>query len=241
MTDHRKTFTYRGVTIFPESGDARYFGCSHGEYLTRWWKVCYPAGWILAGTKNDSRRCVDRAIAKRENNMDSSGIDGTCIHEERWYRTLLSDREHKFHRVHDVGGEMQNLIIYTRCGIAIPVNDCEEELVDWSLKPPGYKQCKTCARCPSKIYPNNDDKLSTPKIIWGAAINLSGLWGPYKMRYSEESEIYYDRSGNFSIDCVGLNPKDGIIEFGSESENETKLWVSGAKAAMTMMKQWCAV
>jgi hypothetical protein len=169
--------------------------------------------------------------------MDTTGINGTHIHPERWYRTSLTTN--KFHLVHDILGE-RNFTIKTRCGLHILANNGEKELVDWTKKPSRHEQCKTCACCPSKIYPDYKGILPTPKVIWGAAVNLSGLWGPYKMKYDQQSETYYDRLGNFSVDCIGLNQKDGVIEFGSESEEETKLWVSGVKAAMKMISRWCS-
>jgi len=69
------------------------------------------------------------------------------------------------------------------------------------------------------------------KIIYGAAINLVGIWGPKKMVWHNRCKQYYDNSGNFSIDKLGLNEKDGITEFSSTNKKEVELWVEGAKAA----------
>jgi hypothetical protein len=69
------------------------------------------------------------------------------------------------------------------------------------------------------------------KIVYGAAINLVGIWGPKNMIWDNECEQYYDSSGNFSIDKLGLNEKYGITEFSSTNKKEVELWIGGAKAA----------
>lgn len=69
--DKRKTFTYREITIVPQSGSPRYFGCPHGEYLTRWWRVLFgPLSWVLTGTKEDARRVIDRTLNKNQSNKE---------------------------------------------------------------------------------------------------------------------------------------------------------------------------
>lgn len=65
--DKRKTWTYRGCTITPEIGEARYFGCANfvpdtrcPQYYTRWWKVSYPAGgYVLVVTKSVAFGVID--------------------------------------------------------------------------------------------------------------------------------------------------------------------------------------
>lgn len=67
--DKRKIFTYRGITVVPQHGTLRYFGCTHGEYLTKWWRILFgPLSWLLAGTKEDARKAIDKYIAKKDEN-----------------------------------------------------------------------------------------------------------------------------------------------------------------------------
>jgi len=79
------------------------------------------------------------------------------------------------------------------------------------------------------------------KIVYGATINLNGLCGPYKMRYNDDLDEYYDATGNFSVKQVGEhNPFCGIITFASASKTKTQTWVMGIKATMKMLKNWCS-
>lgn len=67
--DKRQIFTYRKTTIVPQSGSPRYFGCSHGEYLTRWWRVLFgPLSWVLVGTKENARKVIDTTLNKNKPN-----------------------------------------------------------------------------------------------------------------------------------------------------------------------------
>jgi hypothetical protein len=57
--DKRKPFTYLGVTVVPKEGESRYFGCVHGEYLRRYWRVLLgPMSYVLTGTKADARTFI---------------------------------------------------------------------------------------------------------------------------------------------------------------------------------------
>lgn len=64
--DTRKSWDYRGWTVSPITGGVRYFGCPHGEYLTRWWRAeNRPRDimeFVLAGTKADARHAIDRIV-----------------------------------------------------------------------------------------------------------------------------------------------------------------------------------
>lgn len=63
--DKRKPFAYREVTITPQIGTSRYFGCPHGEYLSKWWQVSFgPESWVLVGTKSDARRIINKTLDK---------------------------------------------------------------------------------------------------------------------------------------------------------------------------------
>lgn len=160
--------------------------------------------------------------------MDTSGINRTHIRLDRWYRRSLTCR--KYHLVDDLSGDTPDLKIHTKCGLEI---SGDAGLLDWTTKPQ-YDKCKICARKPIKT-----PQEEKPKIIWAAAINLSGLWGPFKMKLHEDQQIYYDRTGNFSVNDYGLMQTDGIVTYGSPSQKATEIWVSGVKTTMRMLKRWC--
>lgn len=78
------------------------------------------------------------------------------------------------------------------------------------------------------------------KVIYGAAVSLSGVWGPIRMTPSKyDIDDYWDRTGDFSIDKLGEHRKDGIITFASPDRAKTALWVKGVKASMKMLSNWC--
>ncbi len=81
------------------------------------------------------------------------------------------------------------------------------------------------------------------KVVYGAAVSLSGVWGPKKMTLSDHEYFgqrhYYDKTGNLSVERLGEHHKDGIITFASPDRAKTALWVKGVKASMEMLKRWC--
>jgi len=76
------------------------------------------------------------------------------------------------------------------------------------------------------------------KIIYGAAINLVGVWGPLKMELNKEQKVYYDKSGNLSIRKIGLNIYEDVIEFGSKNKKEVEIWVNGIKCAFKRLSDF---
>ena len=76
------------------------------------------------------------------------------------------------------------------------------------------------------------------KIIYGAAINLVGVWGPTRLKWDETAKEFYDRSGNFSISKIGLDIKEHVIGFGSENKKEVDAWVSGIKCAFKRLSEF---
>jgi len=76
------------------------------------------------------------------------------------------------------------------------------------------------------------------KTIYGAAINLVGVWGPLKMRWNENCKEFYDKTGNFSISKIGLNIKEDVIEFSSINKKEVKIWVNGIKCAFKRLSEF---
>ena len=81
-----------------------------------------------------------------------------------------------------------------------------------------------------------------PKIVYGAGVNLSGVWGPCKMYYNEEHEEYYDSSGNILLCLNGIGEykeNNRRTTFASTNEREVEIWVSGVKSAMRILRNWC--
>lgn len=82
---------------------------------------------------------------------------------------------------------------------------------------------------------------SKPDVVWGAGINLMGLWGPYKMRYNKDLNGYHDRTGDFSVKGIGTRKESyGIYTFASTWRRETNLWMSGVRSSMIVIKEWCS-
>jgi len=153
------------------------------------------------------------------------------IHPNRWYRRSLTKT--KFHRVQDVGGEAQMMTIETKCGLSIPANDGTKSLVDWAISPHFSQRCKKCASFPERpVSPKRPHK-----IIWAAAINLNGCWGPNKMVYNEECETYYDKDGDFSVEDTGLIIRDSIITYANTEKAFVQLWIDAVIATMDFIKR----
>jgi hypothetical protein len=76
------------------------------------------------------------------------------------------------------------------------------------------------------------------KIIYGAAINLIGVWGPLKMEWNENCKEFYDKTGDFSISKIGLRIEEDIIEFGSKNKKEVEIWVNGIKCAFKRLSDF---
>jgi hypothetical protein len=84
-----------------------------------------------------------------------------------------------------------------------------------------------------KKYPNDKHPM-----IWAAAMNLNGCWGPCKMKYDEECDEYFDIKENFdfSVKGCGTNAKDGIVTYGNTSQEAVQLWLNGVKTTMEFIK-----
>jgi hypothetical protein len=78
------------------------------------------------------------------------------------------------------------------------------------------------------------------KTIYGAAINLVGVWGPLRMKWNENCKEFYDKTGNFSISKIGLNIKKecDVIEFASKNKKEVETWVNGIKCAFKRLSEF---
>lgn len=63
--DTRQNFLYRGKMVLKTEGSSRYFGCRHGCYLRRWWKILFGDGtWIFVGTKAEARTYIDKWMSR---------------------------------------------------------------------------------------------------------------------------------------------------------------------------------
>jgi len=80
-----------------------------------------------------------------------------------------------------------------------------------------------------------------PKVIYGAIINLSGLFynEPIKCIWDYEADCWCSRKFDFDIDTLGLKVSDwGCVTFSSTDRKEVAAWIQGARAATHMMRQW---
>lgn len=80
----------------------------------------------------------------------------------------------------------------------------------------------------------------TPKIIYAALINLSGLYSkrPVRCTYDENTKKWWSDNGNFDVHIVGLDGKGTNIRFSSTSEKEVQTWINGAEAVLSMIGRW---
>jgi hypothetical protein len=83
--------------------------------------------------------------------------------------------------------------------------------------------------------------VKKPRRLWGAAVNLSGLYASKPLLCTLDVELgeWFDSEGDFSVHGVGEVRKPGIITFGSETKMETQRWIDGVRAAMDMLNLWC--
>ena len=78
------------------------------------------------------------------------------------------------------------------------------------------------------------------KPIYSNAINLGGLISknPMKLKWDTTLNSYYDESGDYSVENLGLIEKSGIIIFSSENKKEVELWTNGIEATFQMLRNW---
>lgn len=79
-----------------------------------------------------------------------------------------------------------------------------------------------------------------PKIAYGNSVNLSGLYSSHsvKLTYNPELDSWWDKSGNYNADFLGLEVRDGIVVFSSVNKRDVDLWTMGAKAVMDKLRRW---
>jgi hypothetical protein len=82
--------------------------------------------------------------------------------------------------------------------------------------------------------------MKMPKIIYANRVNLGGMWGkkPVRMKWDEDTESWWDSTGDFDARQLGLEDSGGCITFASESKEEVEAWTQGALSVMKMVHNW---
>lgn len=78
------------------------------------------------------------------------------------------------------------------------------------------------------------------KPTWFNGLNLSGLWfrKPKRGYWDKNLHEWYDKSGDFSAEVLGLDMQHGHATFASESKKEVELWTLGIQTAMAFLRRW---
>jgi hypothetical protein len=85
----------------------------------------------------------------------------------------------------------------------------------------------------------NKQKMKTKKkTAWAIGISVMGMWDkkPVRIEYSSFNEtcsrqrFWWDKTGCFTVDKLGLVVKKGITTFASESKKDVELFILGVKA-----------
>jgi hypothetical protein len=76
------------------------------------------------------------------------------------------------------------------------------------------------------------------KDCWMIGINLNGLWDnkPIKGTWLGDLNSWYDESGNFNVDKIGLDERDGYLMFSSYNKKDVELFLLGAKSISKQIK-----
>lgn len=76
------------------------------------------------------------------------------------------------------------------------------------------------------------------KNIWMIGINLNGMWNnkPIEAKWNSEFRCWYDKSGNFDVDTIGLDERDGCLMFSSYNKKDVELFILGAKSISKQIK-----
>lgn len=79
--------------------------------------------------------------------------------------------------------------------------------------------------------------------VWINGINLSGLWfkKPVKAYWEDALGCWYDASGNFNADNLGIEYKNSCVTFASYSKKEAELWTQGVLATLKLIREWGTV
>jgi len=83
-----------------------------------------------------------------------------------------------------------------------------------------------------------------PKIIWAAAVNLSGLFCLVPMKCSLlpnllfDPKAFYSCDKDFVLEALGLYKNDGYIVYASVNKEDVQNWILGARCTLTMIHSW---
>ena len=83
-----------------------------------------------------------------------------------------------------------------------------------------------------------------PKVVWATAVNRAGLWSSKPMRMALEIDPivpvsqrrWWDASGNFCVERLGLRQKIVITTFASENKHEVEIFIAGVRALADAIK-----
>lgn len=89
---------------------------------------------------------------------------------------------------------------------------------------------------------------SVPRVLYANKVNLSGLYSPEPIKLllhdeydtEEDEAIWWDEDGDLEVTRVGLVAEYGYIIFSSDKLEEVRIWTSGVKSTMILLRQWSA-
>jgi hypothetical protein len=81
--------------------------------------------------------------------------------------------------------------------------------------------------------------MNNTKCLWGAAINLYGLWSkaPIAFSYFQVQKVWYDPSLDLEIRKTGLDIRRGITTFSSYNKKDVENFIIGALTMHRAMKR----
>lgn len=90
------------------------------------------------------------------------------------------------------------------------------------------------------LHPKTTLPKRRPRMIYGACINLSGLYSakPLRCYFDKYAVTWYDTDANVAIDQLGLVVKQSVITYASTKESDVSAWIAGVRSAMTLLRQW---
>jgi hypothetical protein len=86
-------------------------------------------------------------------------------------------------------------------------------------------------------------KKELPKVVWAAAVNMSGCYSSKPIECKLEQDAYdddpmwWDKSGDIGF-RLGLKKTDGYTQFASEDKREVELFLMGVEACMSRLRDW---
>lgn len=76
------------------------------------------------------------------------------------------------------------------------------------------------------------------KSCWMMGVNLNGLWDnkPKKGIWNKHLNCWYDKSGNFNVNKIGLEIEDCIVRFASYNEKDIEIFILGARSLSNLIQ-----